>query len=201
MRIRQLGVAALGFAIVFAACYPEAEEQAVVEEEVPSQSVQEDPISSAEAMIKNALSAGPEDLVANATVVDLEGNVLREGTNEYTCMPDDPEVSGNSPMCADETWLAWIAALMSQQPPPKVEKVSFAYMLQGDWPTSNTDPFATGPTEDNEWAEDIGPHIMVLVPDIAILDGVSDDHDHGAPYVMWKGTEYEHLMIPAAKKE
>jgi hypothetical protein len=42
---------------------------------------------------------------------------------------------------------------------------------------------------------------MVLVPDIAILDGVPDDPGHGAPYVMWKGTEYEHLMIPAARKE
>lgn len=155
----------------------------------------------AEAMIKNALSAGPADLVANATVVDLEGNLLREGKNEYTCMPDDPGVSGNSPICADEAWLAFIAALMSQQAPPKVENMSFAYMLQGDWPTSNTDPFATGPTEDNEWVEDIGPHIMVLVPDIAMLEGVRDDPGHGAPYVMWKGTEYEHLMIPATKKE
>lgn len=162
---------------------------------------QEHAPADAKAMIKNALSAGPVDLVANATVVDLEGNVLRKGTNEYTCMPDDPKVPGNSPICADETWLAWIAALTSQQPPPKVEKMSFAYMLQGDWPTSNTDPFATGPTEDNEWEEDIGPHLMVLVPDIAVLEGVPDDPGHGSPYVMWKGTEYEHLMIPAARQQ
>ena len=155
----------------------------------------------AEAMIRNALSAAPADLAANATVVDLEGNVLRKGTNEYTCMPDNPEMPGNSPICADEMWLGWIAALMNRQPPPEVWSMSFAYMLQGDWPTSNTDPFATGPTADNEWIEDIGPHIMVLVPDIAALEGVGDDPGKGAPYVMWKGTDYEHLMIPAARKQ
>lgn len=154
-----------------------------------------------EAMIENALSAGPADLAASATVVDLDGNVLREGTNEYTCMPDDPQVPGNSPICANDTWLAFIAAVLSKQPPPNVEEMSFAYMLQGDWPTSNTDPFATGPTEDNEWVEDIGPHIMVLVPDVAALQNLPDDPGSGAPYVMWKGTEYVHLMIPAAMRE
>jgi hypothetical protein len=162
---------------------------------------EEYPAHKTEAMIKNALSAGPAELVTDATVVDLQGNMVREGTNGYTCIPDDPDVPGNSPMCADETWLAFIDAVMNRRPPPKVEKMSFAYMLQGDWPTSNADPFAAGPTPDNEWVEDIGPHIMVLVPDIDQLEGLRDDPGHGAPYVMWKGTAYEHLMIPAAKKE
>jgi len=152
-------------------------------------------------MIENALSAAPADIAAHAAVVDLEGNVLREGTSEYTCMPDNSEWPGNSPMCLDATWVAWVQAFLSGGTAPSVEKVSFGYMLQGDWPTSNTDPFATGPSEDNEWADDSGPHIMVLVPDPAMLAGISDDRDGGSPYVMWKDTEWVHLMIPAAKQQ
>jgi hypothetical protein len=152
---------------------------------------------SANDLIENALSAAPAAIAAEATVTDLEGNVLREGSNGYVCMPDDPSRPGNSPMCLDDAWLAWAGAWMSGQSPPPVEKISFGYMLQGDFPGSNTDPFATGPTEDNEWAEDSGPHIMMLVPDASMLEGLPDDRSPG-PYVMWKGTEYVHVMIPTA---
>ena len=41
-------------------------------------------------LIKNALSAATETIAKNATVVDGAGNVLREGTNGYVCLPDDP---------------------------------------------------------------------------------------------------------------
>jgi hypothetical protein len=154
---------------------------------------------SREELIANALSAAPAEIAAHATVVDADGTVLREGSNEYTCMPDNPDVPGNSPMCLDGTWLAWAHAWMNRQEPPPVERVAFAYMLQGDFPTSNTDPYATEPTPDNEWLEDSGPHIMILVPDPASLEGIGDDPGRSGPYVMWKGTPYVHLMVPTAK--
>jgi len=150
-------------------------------------------------MIDNALSAAPAGIAADAAVSDWEGNVLREGTNGYTCLPDDPNAPGNSPMCLDETWLGWAHAWMTHGTPPKVESIAIAYMLQGDFPTSNTDPYATEKTADNEWQEDSGPHIMMLVPDASALAGMSDDPGPG-PYVMWKGTPYVHVMIPAAKQ-
>lgn len=148
--------------------------------------------------VANALSAAPAAIAANATVVDAGGNVLRAGSNGYTCMPDDPELPGNSPMCLDATWLAWAQAWMNREPPPDVPHVAFAYMLRGDSPISNTDPYATGPTPDNEWIPDGGPHIMVLVPDATSLDGITDDPTEAGPYVMWKGTPYVHLMVPTS---
>ncbi len=161
----------------------------------------EEPATDQHEIIKDALSAAPAAIAGEATVTDWEGNVLRVGTNDYTCLPDDPDRPGNSPMCLDEAWTAFADALMNEEDPPVPESMAFGYMLQGDFPTSNVDPYAEGPTEDNEWIEDSGPHIMVLVPDVAMLDGISTDPDNGGPYVMWRDTPYVHLMIPATQKK
>ncbi len=149
-------------------------------------------------VVANALSAATPEIAAHATVVDFEGKVLRKGTNDYTCMPDDPSRPGNSPMCLDSEWLKWAQAWMGRTEPPPLTRVAFAYMLQGDFPTSNTDPYGTEPTADNEWIEDMGPHLMILVPDAASLEGLSDDPGRSEPYVMWKGTPYVHVMVPTA---
>lgn len=55
--------------------------------------------------IARAMSAGPESISQSARIVDTDaqGNhlVLREGSNGFTCMPGNPEVVGDPPMCAD----------------------------------------------------------------------------------------------------
>ena len=60
---------------------------------------------------------------------------------------------------------------------------------------SLTDPYAQGPTADNQWIK-MGPHVMVFVPDPKDLDAVTGTHASGEPYVMWKGTPYAHIMMP-----
>jgi hypothetical protein len=42
---------------------------------------------------------------------------------------------------------------------------------------------------------------MIIVPDIKILEGISDDPNNGRPYVMWKGTPYVHIMIPVGSRQ
>jgi hypothetical protein len=150
-------------------------------------------------LVKNALSAAPEAIAMHATVADGAGNVLREGSNGWVCLPDDPERPGNSPMCLDEGWLAWADAWMNRKPLVAPKTISFGYMLQGDFPTSNVDPYATAATADNEWIEDGGPHVMMLVPDLKMLEGMPTDPDNGGPYVMWRGTDFAHVMIPTPK--
>ncbi len=71
-------------------------------------------------------------------------------------------------------------------------------MLAGD-EGSNIDPFAEAPTPDNEWVVE-GPHIMIVVPDPAMLQGIPTDPNNGGPYVMWKGSPYAHIMIPVADR-
>ncbi|MGD8496310.1 MAG: hypothetical protein PVF05_08980 [Gemmatimonadales bacterium] len=156
---------------------------------------------SQEDMIASALSAAPDAIADNAAVADLQGNVLRAGSNGYTCLPDDPNMEGNSPMCLDETWLAWAQALLGgEAEPPAIEHVSFGYMLQGDFPSSNLSPAHTEMTADNEWIVNSGPHVMVLFPDASMMDGISTDKDNGGPWVMWRESPYIHLMIPVTQK-
>lgn len=147
------------------------------------------------ALIRNALSAGPASVTAGATVMSHDGRVLRKGTNDWVCMPDMPDKPNNTPMCLDAPWRAVIDAWMNKKV-PTVTQVGFAYMLQGDIPVSNTDPFASGPTPTNELIQHGDPHVMVLLPDQRQLEGLPTDPKSGGPFVMWKGTPYAHIMLP-----
>jgi hypothetical protein len=142
-----------------------------------------------------AESAGPSSLSKNATIMDGDGNVLRKGTNGWTCMPDNPNTPGNDPMCMNEPWLNFKEALKNKKKPTYTQ-VGIAYMLQGDSPVSNTDPYAKAPKPGDDWVEGVGAHIMVLVPDTTALKNVSTDSKNGGPWVMWSDTPYAHLMIP-----
>jgi hypothetical protein len=143
----------------------------------------DDPIAYAE-------SAGIPEIAAHATILDAEGNVLRQGTNEWTCM-----AAPGAPMCVDEQWMSWLNAYMNQRDEVEVTAVGIAYMLRGDEGVSNIDPFAEGPAADNEWVV-TGPHMMIIVPDPALLAGIPTDPSGGGPYVMWRGTPFVHVMIP-----
>jgi len=143
----------------------------------------DDPVAYAE-------SAGIPEIAAEATIVDAEGNVLREGTNEWTCM-----AMPQSPACMDPQWMEMMSALMNGDEEFEATQGQISYMLQGDGGTSNIDPFATEPTPDNQWVV-TGPHLMLIYPDPAALDGLPTDPSGGGPYVMWPNTPFTHVMIP-----
>lgn len=153
-----------------------------------------------EAQVKNALSAAPASVAKDATVMTFDGTVLHKGTSDWICFPDDPKVPNNSPMCLDATWREVFDAWTNKRD-PVVERVGLAYMLQNDMPVSNTDPFATEPTADNQWIPVGKPHIMMVVPDASALEGIPSDPDNGGPWVMWRGTPYAHVMIPTVPRK
>jgi hypothetical protein len=130
----------------------------------------------------------------------MDGRTLKKGTSDWVCMPDMPDVPNNTPMCLDAEWRGVIDAWMHKRP-PEITKVGFGYMLQGDLPVSNTDPYATAPTPDNQWIQNGAPHIMILLPDPKLLETISSDPSTGGPFVMWKGTPYAHVMVPTVKRE
>ena len=147
---------------------------------------------------KDALSAAWPGMVDGAQVVDWEGNVLQEGANGYTCLPTPPMLSGTAPMCMDSEWMEWADA-WSNKKDFAADRIGISYMLAGDEGASNIDPFAEGPTDDNEWIVE-GPHLMVIAPP-GMLDTFPTDPQSGGPYVMWKGTPYEHLMVPVGARD
>ncbi|MCK5448192.1 MAG: hypothetical protein KAJ43_08605 [Gemmatimonadetes bacterium] len=145
--------------------------------------------------IKSAMSAGPSSISADATILDWEMNVLREGTNEWTCLPDRPNTEGADPWCITGPWLNFLDAYVNQTE-PTYDEMGIAYMLVGDSPVSNSDPYATGPTGPEDWVTGLGAHLMVIVPDKSLLEGMTTDHLNGGPWVMWANTPYAHIMIP-----
>ena len=79
---------------------------------------------------------------------------------------------------------------------PEYTTVGFAYMLGGDAAVSNTDPYATAPTDANEWVTGVEAHLMMLIPDDSLLASIPTNHRNGGPWIMWGGTPYAHIMIP-----
>jgi hypothetical protein len=150
--------------------------------------------SSDAAKIAKAMSAAPPDVSRNATIMDsgADGKMkeLRAGTNGWMCMTDP----AGDPMCLDKEWQGWADAWINKKD-PQVKTVGIAYMLRGDKGASNTDPYATKATSDNQWVVS-PPHVMVLTPDVAQLDALPTDPQNGGPWVMWKGTKYAHIMVP-----
>jgi len=151
--------------------------------------------------VKSAESAAPASIAHDASVVTVDASgamkSLREGKNGWTCMPDSPATPGPDPMCMDANAGKWAQAWIGHKPPP-ANTVGVIYMLEGGTDASNTDPYAPNPTSDNDWIK-TGPHVMI-VGSKEILAGMPQGAkpDTAAPYVMWGGTPYAHLMVPTS---
>jgi len=147
----------------------------------------------------SAQSAAPASIASQASIVTVDASgamqTIRKGTNGWTCMPDSPATPGPDPMCFDANAGKWVEAWLGHKPPPP-NVVGLMYMLEGGTDASNTDPYATKPTAENNWVK-TPPHIMV-VGSKDILQGhpAGAKPDTSVPYVMWSGTPYAHLMIP-----
>ena len=84
--------------------------------------------------IKSAEAAAPAAVSSGATIYAWgEGGAmktLREGTNGYWCMPDDPNKPGDGSMCGDANAMEWLMAIVEKKDPPK-GKIGLVYMLAG----------------------------------------------------------------------
>ena len=151
-------------------------------------------------LIASAERAAPAAVAKGATIVSVGADgkmrTLREGHNGWTCMPDSPATPGPDPMCMDKNAFEWAGAWMGHQPPAN-GKIGFMYMLEGGTDASNTDPYATKPGAGNHWIK-TGPHVMIVGADQSFYDlyPKNADPDTKAPYMMWAGTPYQHLMVP-----
>lgn len=155
--------------------------------------------------IADAMSAAPPVVAQHATIMDEPATpdgppqLLRAGSNGWICTPSsDAELAAGrpSPSCVDEQARLWFDARSARQT-PQLGAVGFSYKLMGDNGASNVDPYANGPTPDNDWVV-TGPHIIIFVPDVADIAHLPSDPESGGPYVMWQGTRYAHVMVPVA---
>ena len=152
--------------------------------------------AAAEDLLQRLQGVAPAAVLEGATLMDVTADgavtMLREGSNGWICM-----YPGTDPMCADEAAMGFMDAYLKNEDPPN--SVGFIYMLLGDQGASNTDPYAQGETDDNQWVVS-GPHVMIVGPGAQpMVDAYPHEvpGDAGAPWVMWPDTPYAHLMLPA----
>lgn len=144
--------------------------------------------------IKRALSAAPPRIAKAAKVVDMDAHgkmeVLRDGTNGFTCFPGHPGVVGDVAMCADAPSLQWASDWKSHKPKPTNTQPGIIYMLAGGTDWSATDPYATSGTPIKEPA-----HWMIMWRFDPKTSGLADKPAQTGTWIMWAGTPYAHLMI------
>jgi hypothetical protein len=149
--------------------------------------------------IMRAMSAAPSDISAEATIMDVDGTVLRSGSNGWVCLPGVGLIPGDDhPMCNDAVWMKWMAAVGAGSE-FSTDVVGVSYMLQGDAMVNNDNPMATDPNDGGVWVQD-GPHVMMLFPNVDMLANLPRDPFAGGPYVMWGETPLVHVMIPIEAK-
>jgi hypothetical protein len=100
--------------------------------------------------------------------------------------------------CHDGEGMKWMTGYMAGEK-PQMTRDTFMWMLHGDMGEDNTKPavFDKEDSTPGEWIES-GPHLMLMPMDPASLAHFPTNFDTGAPYVMFSGTDYAHLMIPVA---
>ena len=101
-------------------------------------------------------------------------------------------------MVGDAQSFAWVSAYFAgTKPSETMESDGWAWMLHGDMGEDNTKAGVLNKEDsaDGAWIES-GPHLMLMPKDPSTLDGQTTDFNSGAPYVMFAGTDYAHLMIP-----
>ena len=161
--------------------------------------------ASAEWQIEAYTSAAPDYLGDFATVIGGNGEILRQGTNGWTCQSANPrpfpEEGWSSahdamPACFDSEGAKWMSAFMAGEK-PDMERDTYMWMLHGDVGEDNTTAGVLNKADSapGQWIES-GPHLMLMPKDPDSLKNFSDDFTTGAPYVMFPGTQGAHLMIP-----
>ena len=167
------------------------------------------PHTSAEWQIWAYSTAAPAYIAGDATVLGPDMSVLREGNNGWTCLPVNPRGQSDPengwidaheamPLCGDTEVFKWISAYLSDET-PVMDKDGYAWMLHGDMGEDNTTPKTLTKEEsaEGQWIES-GPHLMRMPADPSTLDSMTTDFTTGAPYVMFAGTVYAHVMYPMA---
>jgi hypothetical protein len=147
--------------------------------------------------------AAPTFIGDFATILGGDGSVIREGSNGWTCTATKPmpENGFETPhhafaLCADDEGFKWAAAYMGGTK-PEMKRDAYIWMLHGDTGEDNSMPGGDKnmAMKHDHWIES-GPHLMLMPKDPATIAAFSTDFTVGAPYQMFKGSPYAHLMIP-----
>jgi hypothetical protein len=147
-----------------------------------------------QAKIDRAMSAGPSEIARSAKIIDKDAQghtvVLREGTNDFTCMPGNRNVIGEPAMCADGPSMQWAADFAAHKPKPTNTVPGITYMLAGATQRSDSNPY-----DKTSSPITVGPHWMIMWPFDAQATGLPTTHRDTGAYIMWAGSPYAHVHV------
>ena len=157
-------------------------------------------------MIETLSTAAPSFIGDNASVATYDGKILKEGSNGWTCSPGRPmpedgykDAQDTNASCADIEGFKWVEAYVNGTS-PNMERDAYIWMLHGDVGEDNRVSSLYGGNKENAIKMnhfiESGPHLMLMPKDPSSLKGNTTDFNSGAPYIMFEGTGYDHLMIP-----
>ena len=157
------------------------------------------PTASADEQIQNMKTAASAAIIAGATLLGYpaeEGGamvVLREGTNGWTCHPDDQATPRNDAGCDD----AGATAGRDNGDTRAITQPGISYMLSGGSDASSVDPALSAPAPGEEWMA-APSRIVLTAPGGFDPAAFTTDSKAGYPYIMFNDTPYEQLVIPLA---
>lgn len=153
---------------------------------------------SREEMIKTAMSAAPDKISKEATVMvpgpDGKLTVAKQGTNEFTCIPDISGQEKPDPFCGDKAAMQWMNDLVSKKERPSNTEPGIAYMAKGGWHWEKDGKVLLGPEPDAKRMKE-PPHWMVFWPFDPEKTSLPTEPGKFGAYVMYEGTPFAHLMV------
>ncbi len=154
------------------------------------------PADAVQAKIARALSAGPRNVTQDATVAEMGPHgamaVLRKGSNDWTCVPGNPDGVGMPPMCEDSVAVQWNRDRDEGKLRPTTAVPGIEYMLASATQRSDTDPF-----DKTDPPIKIGPHWMILWPFDPKTSGLPTVHK-ATGAIMYAGSPWAHVHMMGA---
>lgn len=152
-----------------------------------------------EQMISTAQSAAPPDISKEATIMvpgpDGQMRVAKQGTNNFTCIPDISGQEAPDPFCGDEAATQWIMDAMNKEERPTNSRPGIAYMAQGGWHWEKDGKIVMDPAEPGAKRVKEPPHWMIMWPFAPEEAELPVKPSRFGAYIMYEGTPYAHLMI------
>lgn len=139
-----------------------------------------------------AQAAAPAAVSLDSAVVTIgpDGAIrpIRSGTNNFTCIADNPRTPIRDAMCMDPNGMKWLADWMAGRAAPSND-AGLIYMLgiRGDG--------GPGKQQLSNGCLGIGPHVMV-VGTSGSWKGYPAAPAGKYPFVMSASTPYAHLIVP-----
>lgn len=152
-----------------------------------------------EELIRTAMSAAPPHISKAATIMAPgpggKLKVLKEGTNEFTCLADLSGQESPDPVCTDKTGTAWLTSMLNKEEKPATTTPGVAYMGLGGWHWEKDGQVVMDPATPGAKRVKEPPHWMMLWPFDEKATALPVMPTRFGAYVMYSGTPYAHLMV------